>query len=59
MKMLLMKYGHGSMVFMDATHKFTKYKEASLFYIAVKTNEGFKVSTIYQRPSFQKILLKF
>jgi len=47
MKMLLMKYGHNAMLFMDATHKFTKYQQSSLFYIVVKTNEGFKVVAMF------------
>ena len=45
MQYLLMKYGHGSMVFMDATHSFTQYKEAKLFLLSVKTNEGYSVSS--------------
>ena len=36
MQYLLKKYGHASMVFMDATDSFTQYKEAKLFILSVK-----------------------
>lgn len=47
MQMLLMRYGHKSMVFLDSTHGICKYKECSLFYLGVKTNEGYKIVAMF------------